>query len=47
MLVLFYFDEILNEGRSSPKLFNNEEIIALALIVSEIWFFKIFTFNAL
>jgi hypothetical protein len=37
MLILFYFDKILNEGRTPPKLFNNEEIIALALPVSEIW----------
>ncbi len=47
MLILFYFDKILDEGRPSPKLSNNEEIIALAQPVSEIWPSKIFTFNAL
>jgi hypothetical protein len=36
MLILFDFDEISNEAKSPSKLFNSEEIIALALLVPEI-----------
>jgi hypothetical protein len=47
MLLLFNFDEISIEARSSLKLSNSEETVALAIALSEIGASKNFTFNAL